>query len=99
MDSVDNVKNKIMRIDALRSYYRTAIIWMYNNNPIRNQLFQEYLQYNRKESTADRHDDGLDALATLVQRISTYLVQNAYKDMRAFSGRALANQFNRPGEY
>lgn len=94
IEGVENKRNKIMRIDALKWYFKNGYIRIYNNCPIRNQLFEEYVQYNRKDSTSERHDDGLDALSMLVQKISHYLVQRTYKDMKALSGRALTNSYN-----
>ncbi len=81
---IDHRRNKLLRIDALKPYFTDGLIQIHKTAPCKAVLYWEYLQYNRKQSTADRHDDGLDALATLLNKIAHHLVQTiSYK---AYSG-------------
>jgi predicted phage terminase large subunit-like protein len=76
--------NKIMRIDALKPFYNSGMIVIYSNCPAKHTLYKEYLQYDRRDSKGDKHDDGLDALATLLNKTSHYLVRTT--SMKAYSG-------------
>ncbi len=81
---VKQKQNKIMRIDALKPYYSSGMIMMYRSCPARHTLYKEYLQYDRRDSSGDKHDDGLDALATLLDKTAHYLVRT--KSVRAYTG-------------
>jgi predicted phage terminase large subunit-like protein len=84
MTNVEDKRNKIMRIDALKPWYNQHTIKVYKTLPCKQLLFQEYIQYNRRDSTADRHDDGLDALATGLDKLTHYLVRT--EGLRAYTG-------------
>lgn len=83
-------QNKIMRIDALKPYYSNGMIFVYRSCPARHALYKEYLQYDRRDSTGDKHDDGLDALATGLNKTAHYLVRT--RSVRAFTGASQTRQ-------
>ncbi len=81
---VKQKQNKIMRIDALKPYYGSGMIMMYASCPAKHALYKEYMQYDRRDSTGDKHDDGLDALALLLDKVASYLVRA--RSVRAYTG-------------
>ena len=64
---VDQLRNKIMRISALKAHFEAGRIIMVKGHHQLSELKHEYLSYNEEPSNASRHDDGLDALAGLVE--------------------------------
>ena len=76
--------NKIMRIDALKPYYGSGMIQIYSSCPAKHALYKEYMQYDRRDSTGEKHDDGLDALATLLDKVAHYLVRT--RSVKAYTG-------------
>jgi predicted phage terminase large subunit-like protein len=68
LDYIRGVKlkqNKVQRITALRNPFRMGIIKITTDCPIKTPLKKEYLSFDGTDSTADRHDDGLDATSML----------------------------------
>lgn len=69
-------KNKLMRIDSLKPYFTEGLIEIHKDCPIKDKLKIEYLQYNQRDSTANRKDDGLDALEMVIRKTSYYVVSD-----------------------
>lgn len=72
---VRQTKNKIMRIDSLKPFYTQKRIQIIKTCPIKHKLYAEYMQYNQRQSSGMRHDDGLDSLATMMEKVGGDLVQ------------------------
>lgn len=67
-------QSKVMRLDALNPHFIEGRIAIVRGKTFSEKLYIEYMQYDRKPSTATKHDDGLDALAMMMQKLSIYTV-------------------------
>lgn len=71
---------KIMRINAMKSYYIDSLLQVVEGIQPYDFLYNEYLSYNEKPSTVHRKDDALDAKSMIVQQFGDLL--NKYTDQQ-----------------
>jgi len=73
------IRNKIVRISSMKASFDNKIIMILKNNPIEKDLQFQYLQYNEKDSTHSRKDDGLDALEKCYAKAEPFLTRYVRK--------------------
>lgn len=79
IDAIQEKRNKIMRISALKPHFKAGRIISMKAGGHHHMLKREFLIYDELPSTGTKHDDGLDALAYLVEILIPYLRSYVHK--------------------
>ena len=77
-----NPSAKIVRISAMKIFFRMKKIKIYRKAPQYNDFLMEYLQYDEEDSTEGKKDDNLDALAIIVRKFASYLTRGMRAPIR-----------------